>query len=81
MGTFRIIIQGTGGHGVHRGAQNGETVDFTADGGNTPDALAKEFVDNLAQHATLSEATITHWPGQSSQVLDDLLSGKRAGSF
>ncbi len=82
MGTFRITIMGTGNHGVDRSVASGDTVDFTKDGDNTPDAIAKRLTDELASTgAQLSEATITHWPGQPSQVLDDLRTGRRAGSF
>jgi hypothetical protein len=82
MGNFRIIVNATGGHGVDRGKKHGETVDFNADNENAPDALAKRFVDELrAKGNNVQEATIHHWPGQDSQVVDNLLTGKRTGNF
>lgn len=82
MGNFRITISGVGGHGVDRGKGHGETVDFAAGGDSTPDAIAKRLVDELvASGAQVSEATVHHWPGQDSQVVDSLLSGRRCGSF
>lgn len=82
MGSFRITIGAVGGHGVDRGKKHGETVDFEADNENSPDAIAKRFVDELkAKGNSVTEATIHHWPGTDSQVIDNLLTGKRTGSF
>jgi hypothetical protein len=82
MGNFRITINGVGGHGVDRGKRHGETVDFGAGGDTSPDAIAKRMVDELkATGCSITEATITHWPGQDGSVVDNLLTTKRLGNF
>lgn len=92
MGDFRIVINAVGGHGQDRDKKNGETVDFSKDSPNAPEALAKEFVEKLkASGCSIDDATVTHWPldnyggqlknGRSTQIVDDLITGKRTGSF
>ena len=92
MGDFRIIINAVGGHGQDRNKKNGETVDFSKDGTTSPEAIAKEFVDKLkASGVNVEEASVIHWPldnyggqlknGRINQIVDDLLTGKRTGSF
>lgn len=82
MGNFRITVNAVGGHGVDREKSHGETVDFDAGGEHSPDAIAKRMVDELrATGCSVTEATITHWPGSGNDVVDNLLSGKRIGSF
>lgn len=79
MGNYRVIINAVGGHGQDREKGNGETVDF---GDNSPEAILKRAVEELqASGNTVSEATIHHWPGTPSEVVDNLVSGKRLGSF
>lgn len=89
MGDFRIVIDAVGGHGQDREKKRGEVVDF---GENTPEAMAKAFVDALkATGATVDEAKVIHWPldnyggqiknGRTSQIVDDLVTGKRVGQF
>lgn len=81
MGNFRIVINATGPHGDERDKGHGETLEFSGPEHN-PDAIAKRFVDELAARGSqVSEATLTHWPGQDSQIVDNLLTGKRLGSF
>lgn len=82
MGNYRVIINAVGGHGQDRSKGNGETVDFGADNENSPEAIIARAVEELQAHGnTVSEATVHHWPGQSSEVVDNLLTGKRTGSF
>jgi len=86
MGTFKIEIIAVGGHGVDRSKKDGEQVDFNEGGDSTPDSLAKEFVELLKSKGCSFDyeghgATITHWPGQESEVKDDLLTGVRTGNF
>ena len=91
MGDFRIIINGIGGHGQDRDKKDGEVVNFQEDA-NSPDALAENFVKDLqAKGINVENASIVHWPldnyggqlenGRSSQIVDNLLTGKRTGSF
>jgi hypothetical protein len=86
MGTFKIEIVAIGGHGVDRGKKDGEVVDFKEGGETSPDALAKEFVEKLQAAGVYfgdpsAGATITHWPGDPSEVKDNLLTGVRSGNF
>ena len=82
MGTFNIKITAIGGHGQDRSKKDGEVVNFYEAGSNTPDAIAKSFVEFLKiSGVNVEAATIVHWPGQESEVTDDLLTGKRTGNF
>ena len=79
MGNYRITINAVGGHGADRGKGNGETIDF---GENTPEAIVKRAVEELkARGESVTEATVHHWPGSGSEVVDNLLTGRRIGSF
>lgn len=91
MGTFRIEIQGVGGHGCQREKKDGERTQGCGQP-NCPDCLARALVTRLqtvgVSFALHSEdpnqnqyARLTHWPGQECAVVDDLLSGVRHGSF
>lgn len=82
MGTFKIEIIAIGGHGVDRSKKNGEVVDFDAGGENTPDEIAKDFVNVLtANGVSIQSAKIVHWPGEPTEVSDDLVTGVRTGNF
>ncbi len=82
MGNYRITVNAVGNHGHDRGKKHGEQVDFAAGGDRTPDALAAKLVADLkAAGESVQEATVTHWPGQDGSVIDNLLTGKRIGSF
>jgi hypothetical protein len=81
MGQFKVEVVAVGGHGCQREKRDGEDV---ADCGepSCPDCIARRFVNELTtKGSNVESATLTHWPGQPSQVVDDLKSGKRAGSF
>lgn len=79
MGNYRIIINAVGGHGQDRGKGHGETVDF---GEQSPEAIIKRAVEELqATGNSVTEATVHHWPGSGSEVVDNLLTGRRTGSF
>lgn len=89
MGDFRIVINAVGGHGQDRDKKDGEIVDF---GTNTPEAIAKEFVEKLkASGCSVDNAYVVHWPldnyegqlknGRATQIVDDLITGKRTGNF
>lgn len=82
MGNFKIEIEAVGGHGVDRSKKDGETVDFYADGEFSPDAIAKRVISELKRFGNdVQAARIIHWPGQESEVTDDLLTGVRKGNF
>ncbi len=82
MGNYRIVIDAVGGHGVDRSKKDGEVVNHYAEGRTTPDAIAKTLA-HLASDLGLSinDAKLIHWPGEESEVTDNLLTGIRAGSF
>lgn len=86
MGTFKIEIIAVGNHGMDRSKKDGEVVNFYDQGNTTPDAIAKNLTELLKYHGasfgiTEGKATITHWPDTPSEVVDDLLTGKRKGNF
>lgn len=83
MGTFKIEITAVGGHGVDRKPKEGEDINPYNEGSNTPDALAKSFVEILKYQGTnILEAKFIHWPGEKSEVMDDILNCKRLkGNF
>lgn len=81
MGQFKIEVTAVGGHGCQRDKKDGDEVDVCGNP-NCPDCTAREFVALLKLKGNNVEAaTLTHWPGQTSQVVDDLLTKKRSGSF
>lgn len=92
MGTFRIEVQAVGGHGCQREVKDGEVVQGCGHE-RCPDCIARKFVNELkaagvyfgvstsADRAPTEYAKLTHWPGQSGEVRDDLLTGVRSGSF
>jgi hypothetical protein len=81
VGTYRIEIQSVGGHGCQREKKDGEFV-IGCERSNCPDCMARELVRRLKRSGeNVESATLTHWPGQPSEVKDDLLTGMRKGSF
>ena len=81
MGNFNITVKAVGGHGCQREIKDGETVEGCGQPG-CPDCQARQFVADLkASNTNVESATITHWPGQPSEVVDDLVTKIRKGSF
>lgn len=81
MGTFRVEVEAVGGHGCQRDKKDGEAV-LGCDLPHCPDCIAREFVRRLKRTGSqVNTATLRHWPGQTSEVVDDLLTGVRNGSF
>jgi hypothetical protein len=82
MGEFRIVIDAIGGHGDARERGDGETLDFEAYHERSLDRVAYEAVKALkARGASVTSATLTHWPGSAGEVTDDVLTQTRTGSF
>jgi len=78
MGTFNVNVTAVGGHGEQRDRGDGEILSFPFG----IDGICKRFVEELKQNGCrVGEAKLTHWPGTTSQVVDDLVSGVRKGSF
>lgn len=81
MGTFNISVTAVGGHGCQREKKDGEAVEGCGLPG-CPDCIARRFVGELqASGASVGDAKLTHWPGQPTEVQDDLLTKTRRGSF
>jgi len=81
MGNFRVEINAVGGHGCSREVKNGGTV-FGCRIIGCADCETREFVGRLkAKGVDVKSATLTHWPGDPTEVQDDLVSGVRTGSF
>lgn len=81
MGTFRIEVEAVGGHGCQREIKDGGTVDGCGHP-SCPDCMARGFVKDLKEKGnSVLSAKLTHWPGDKSEVRDDLLTGVRSGSF
>ncbi len=81
MGQFRVEVTAAGGHGCDRHVNDGGAV-YGCGYISCPDCLAREFVAALSRRGIQVEnATITHWPGTPSQVVDDLVTKVRRGSF
>lgn len=82
MGQYKIEITAAGGHGVDRDKKDGEEVDFGAEGHFSPDAIAHRVMKELERFGSqIDSATITHWPGEESEVVDNLFTGIRKGNF
>lgn len=83
MGDFRVVVEATGGHGCQREkVKDGMQLQNYCGSPACPDCQAREFVRVLKRSNTMiRSATLTHWPGQSSEVKDDLVTGIRTGSF
>lgn len=81
MGQFRIEIIAVGGHGCQREVKDGEVVAGCGQS-SCPDCAAREFVARLkASGNSIEKAELTHWPGTTTEVRDNLLTGIRSGSF
>lgn len=82
MGNFRVQIDAVGGHGCERQIKSGEKT-YGCGRLTCPDCLARFFVKafQLILGCSVNAATITHWPGEKCEVVDDLLTGERKGNF
>lgn len=84
MGTFAIELQieSFGSHGCQRDVKDGEEVKEQCGDSDCPDCLTRRyFADLKKQGHAISKALFLHWPGQPTQVTDNLLTGIRTGSF
>jgi hypothetical protein len=84
MGMFRATVVATGNHGCQRDehrAAPGADVEGCGRADCT-DCITREYVARLkASGATIQEASIHHWPGQMGEVVDNLVTKKRIGTF
>lgn len=83
MGQFNISITAVGGHGCERRAVAGQKLWARCGRFGCPDCMAYDFVQQMKQKGHIVErAVFTHWPGEPSEVVDDLLTNERTkGSF
>lgn len=90
MGTFRVEVQATGNHGCERSTKATEKVEGCKQPGCV-DCITRDYIAKLKASGAFFEtgggysgagwAKLTHWPGLQGTVVDDLLTGVRAGSF
>ena len=82
MGQFKIEIMAVGGHGSAREIKDGENLDPERVPADHVDHVIREAIASLRQRgASVESAKLIHWPGQSSEVVDDVLAEVRHGSF
>lgn len=81
MGMFVVGVQAVGGHGCQREIKDGGVVEGCGQP-TCPDCITRRYVAELkASGASVEKASLTHWPGQPGEVVDDLLTKVRSGSF
>jgi len=81
MGDFMLVVTAAGNHGCEREKRDGAVV-IGCERPGCPDCISREMVRRLKRTgATVKEAVLTHWPGTTEQVEDNLLTGIRSGSF
>jgi hypothetical protein len=82
VGQFKVEVIAVGPHGCDRETKDGETVEPCGNEERCPDCMTRALVDTIKESGMeIEKATFTHWPGTASEVEDDLLTGKRKGSF
>ena len=82
MGQFRVEVTAVGGHGCQRQVKDGEQLQQFCGSPSCPDCEAREFVRRFKRlGCMLEKAELLHWPNTSTEVVDDLLTGKRKGNF
>lgn len=82
MGTYRVELQAVGGHGCNRQVVDGEA-HIGCQRRDCPDCVARDFTRRMVSLGgnTVESSVLIHWPGQESEVRDDLLRGIRHGNF
>lgn len=79
MGNFRVEINAVGGHGCDRKAKEGEPLYGHCGRHGCVDCDIVDLILRwkLKNTAMINSVTFTHWPGETSEVVDDLLNNKR----
>jgi hypothetical protein len=87
MGQFRVVVDAVGGHGCMRELGDGSTV-IGCERVGCVDCITREYVRRLKRSGAMVDvARLEHWHDReqeipaSGQIVDDLLTGVRAGSF
>lgn len=82
MGQFRVEVTAVGGHGCQRQVKDGQQLQQFCGSPSCPDCTAREFVRDLKRiGVSVESAVLRHWPDTTTEVQDDLLTGKRKGNF
>jgi hypothetical protein len=89
VGMFRVEVQAVGGHGCQRNIKDGQQVQNFCGSVSCPDCITREYIRALKRAGACLDtnmypdvkALLTHWPGQTCEVQDNLLTGVRKGSF
>lgn len=85
MGVFRVEIEAVGDHGCQRNVKDGGTVVTACGHPGCVDCLVRGFVRQLeaagVNFGNGGHAELLHWPSTAAEVVDDLLTGRRTGSF
>lgn len=81
MGQFNVNVTAVGGHGCQREIKDGQEVKGCGQS-NCPDCIARDFYKKLCEiGCSVESATLIHWPGTSTEVVDDLITRIRKGNF
>ena len=91
MGDFRIVIDAVGGHGQDRENKGDRPLEFPE---GSPEKIMLDAVNALiASCCSVEKAVVVHWPADNyggpeqneriagAEIVDDLLTGTRRGSF
>jgi hypothetical protein len=84
MGQFRVTVTAVGNHGCQRDEHRANPAMVITGCGqpNCTDCITREYLARLrASGGSVEQAHIHHWPGQEGEVLDNLITQKRTGSF
>lgn len=86
MGTSVLTVRIVGNHGCQREVKDGEKTAPMCERGEAcakgcVDAVAKHAVEMLKATGSIIEANLHHWPDGDVQIVDNLKTGKRTGSF
>jgi hypothetical protein len=88
MGHYKLDVLAVGGHGCQREKGDGVAV-LGCNRSDCPDCIIREMLRRLQRSGnTVHRARLTHWPAdeglgmlKENEVVDDLSSGMRLGSF
>lgn len=70
MSDFRIVIEGSGGHGCKRDVDEGKLF-YGCGKMGCPDCELNRFLGQSQVRAMVKVATFIHWPGTEHEVVDE----------
>lgn len=89
MGDYRVVVEGVGGHGCGRNANDGDVVTRCGQS-YCVDCAAIAFMNALKMCGSVAVARLEHWPvpgaagttrTENPGPIDDLIAGTRSGTF